>query len=1115
MNDTPTRPIDVARAVAQADPSALLVPPRILRRVIKKHQGLGGLGLRVPHPRVYLITRDALLGIVTPEEIGLADPAALPEQLVLLPRPHDSRVRKHGAAVELRDLWRLLFHAHAHRALAKARAAGTLDAAGLRGRIERLGSIAFEEARAVLRQENALFHPHDDAEVYEEFACVWLELKYFEPARLHDYFPAMLDAAAAEAVFTGDVDAGALFALTRPEGAAEPAGEEHEEPAGPDAPEKEDTAGAGTLCVRADRMAAGGNLVRAAILRTKAVAKAPPTQAGPLRAAARQGIELLAMRLERALRFPERQRPEWARCLLALLEPASRGIWNAEARLLYDLQKVCVDNEREIFAADLSEWFLSYFQRPVKRLLPDQPLVLTVKNLREALAKLPRARIPDEERGRLRELIQEALTRAELELRQRLHPRLVAAMDSVGLVPRNAAERLSRDRIVEELLDLVVRRCYLTFGDLRDAIARSRVKLPDLVNPIEFFTGDPLIRLNSRLAVDLDGIYHRGEIYLRGLQRLSSLFFGNPIGRAVTLYLLLPMLGAFFIIKGANVLMEEAHTFTGWPRYHPYADAADAYESGELAGPAKSLYHRSPELGDLHGFFGVEEEAFTYGSYAVMGVFLLLMLHWPAFRRVVLHGAYLVYLGLHALFYDLPAAFFALPAVRAVLQSRPYLIFWAFAAKPALGALPLALLMWLIGVPWDWLAIYAGGFALLLSVLMNTRPGLLAQEAATDWSMRSAQLIREDVLPGLFRAIIYVFRRLLERVDQLVYTVDEWLRFRGGESKASFYGKLVLGLFWALVTFVIRFAVNLLIEPQINPIKHFPVVTVSHKLSLLAIGPVSGATGLSPGIVAFVLGLIPGVFGFLAWELKENWKLYRANESPTLDPEMVGSHGEHVIHLIRPGFHSGTLPKLFAKLRHAEGASHRKAEAEVHHVEEGLRHFLDRNLVAWLAASKGWSMTASVVVGHVNLATNRIRAELCCAAIEGESVLLDFENRGGYLVASLARRGWLASVGDGPLAAFVDLLAGLYKKAGVDLVAEDLRAHLPAEASWEVTEGGLKTWAGPDGANASVSRPGEPNGAGLWFRDRPLPWSRWVEVWERDHKGEAHRPQALPGATLV
>src|SRR5262249_6116441 len=157
----------------------------------------------------------------------------------------------------------------------------------------------------------------------------------------------------------------------------------------------------------------------------------------------------------------------------------------------------------------------------------------------------------------------------------------------------------------------------------------------------------------------------------------------------------------------------------------------------------------------------------------------------------------------------------------------------------------------------------------------------------------------------------------------------------------------------------VRFAVNLLIEPQVNPIKHFPVVTVAHKLMLVIAEPIAQA--LAPrlgwtyartlGAVGSVIWLIPGIFGFLAWELKENWRLYKANMSPTLDPEVVGEHGERVINLLRLGFHSGTLPKLFARLRHTHGKAERKAEEGLHHVEQEVRHFVQRELIAYLAAS--------------------------------------------------------------------------------------------------------------------------------------------------------------------
>lgn len=109
---------ELTRIVRSADPSALFVPPRILRRVIKKHRGLGGLGLNVPHARCYLIDRGRLLDIATRGELGLAGTEGLPDEVLLLPRPDDAVLRARPAAGVLREVWRLLFHGAVHRALA-------------------------------------------------------------------------------------------------------------------------------------------------------------------------------------------------------------------------------------------------------------------------------------------------------------------------------------------------------------------------------------------------------------------------------------------------------------------------------------------------------------------------------------------------------------------------------------------------------------------------------------------------------------------------------------------------------------------------------------------------------------------------------------------------------------------------------------------------------------------------------------------------------------------------------------------------------------------------------------------------------------------------------------
>ncbi len=87
-------------------------------------------------------------------------------------------------------------------------------------------------------------------------------------------------------------------------------------------------------------------------------------------------------------------------------------------------------------------------------------------------------------------------------------------------------------------------------GDLRDALSRNNRKLPDLAGPREFFGGDRLLQADRELAERLDGVYRRGEIYLRGLQRLSSLAFGTRTGRFLTRYLALPYGGTAVILEG-------------------------------------------------------------------------------------------------------------------------------------------------------------------------------------------------------------------------------------------------------------------------------------------------------------------------------------------------------------------------------------------------------------------------------------------------------------------------------------------------------------------------------------------------------------------------------------
>src|SRR5579862_1502844 len=109
MAITQTLSIDLSeleRLLKAAEPTALLVPARVLRRVIKQDRGLGGIGLLVPHRKSYVIAREAMLAIADRDELGIAPNYVLPAKLILLVRPEPDRLGKLKTEQTLVKYWR-------------------------------------------------------------------------------------------------------------------------------------------------------------------------------------------------------------------------------------------------------------------------------------------------------------------------------------------------------------------------------------------------------------------------------------------------------------------------------------------------------------------------------------------------------------------------------------------------------------------------------------------------------------------------------------------------------------------------------------------------------------------------------------------------------------------------------------------------------------------------------------------------------------------------------------------------------------------------------------------------------------------------------------------------
>ncbi|HRI72183.1 MAG TPA: hypothetical protein PK156_48450, partial [Polyangium sp.] len=832
----------------------------------------------------------------------------------------------------------------------------------------------------VLAADELLFPPGGDKEVYAEFVALLLELQHFAPTLIARTFPSLRSPTQALAVVNQDVDAAAVMAACKPLGAEAP---------NPHASTKDSTTPtysalpafdllpkfmsrraatpeqAKRLIAQAVEARKEGNHVRAALFCLAALPAAGEEQSLSLRTLVRSDLEALGVRLDKALTPPDATEAPapipWMSSLMPLAIVASERQalrYPVEARLLYDLQRACTEHERGASAIDVVKWALSLGKRPVVRKLPMTRTSRIARHMRSALDKLRHAELPAADRRLLSRLLRHAAKRAEENVRATLRPALQETLTVVGLVPESLPEQVASKKLVEELCDKAVSRGFFSIAELRDALSRNQLKLADVSVPRELVLDDALLRADQLLDLRLDGVYRRGEIYLRVLQKGSSIFFGKKIGRFATLYLILPVGGAFVALEGL------AHM---------------------VSAVAKKLDAAPPEI-------------VNWISIGITSLLVFGLLHSEVMRflalRLVSGIASAIWSGLSWVGHSLVE----LRPVRYLIESGLARTIGQTIIAPLFVTLLLYFLTPMRQLGGAISVLGATGVFVAAAVFLNTRVGVMVQELAVDQLARGWEMLGRRAIPGMFRLILATFRTMLEISERMLYRVDEWLRFRDGEHRATIPFKAFLGFVWFFVAYVIRLYITLLIEPEINPVKHFPVVTVAQKMTLsiagdlltflqkvfAPLGPVIGGT-----IAGTTVFLFPSVFGFLVWELKENYRLYRENRPGKLGPVPIGQHGETVGSLMRPGFHSGTLPKHFAKLRKAArraelaeslGQTHghsalRGLQQTLEDLKETIRHAVEREIAQLLAASPDFRAgTISVVA--IELGSNRVTVEL-------------------------------------------------------------------------------------------------------------------------------------------
>ena len=509
-------------------------------------------------------------------------------RVILLARPGPQRLADSSAQDLLVRCWRLLFHARVHLVLeAKVACGRALGGDGPRadwpawsGRVRRDPHGAGAGGHAAAAAERL--------SVYVEFAATYLELRHFAPSFLPRYFPGLEDFGAVDALLREDVDAEGLFAATRPSGAGDPhdpqewdqwadlppeqASRRAAKPSPPRPPWSLPGSRYRVLMRKSQRPASLGNVVRAAICHARAARCAPPELAARAEAAVKADVHRLAA--------PAPGGPGAGASAGAALGGIALGLGAADAARHLDRRGPAALRPAKglrgpragrvhggrggmgVVAGPAADEAPP--ARPARRADAEAPAERRAAVGRGADFRAPaaaaRPAAPRRDRARSRRGSGE-----------QLRPRIVAALDDVGLLPQNLPERVARKKLVEELLDRIVDR-----GSWPSATCGTRSRgTTQTARPgraaCDFPPRRP-VAAGRPPAGDwrLDGVYRRGEIYLRWMQRLSSPGFGTGIGRFLTRFAVVPFGGAFVTVA--------RHAWSIWELDHrPIAAEEEAW----------------------------------------------------------------------------------------------------------------------------------------------------------------------------------------------------------------------------------------------------------------------------------------------------------------------------------------------------------------------------------------------------------------------------------------------------------------------------------------------------------------------------------------------------------
>lgn len=638
-------------------------------------------------------------------------------------------------------------------------------------------------------------------------------------------------------------------------------------------------------------------------------------------------IEALAHNLAATWRLDSQSTRVLEHLIQRLLdEPATADASSPYSRLLHDLEKIFLEGRMDCYRLQPLAWLWSRGRQPLRLGLPFQGPLKALRTLNAAKIRLDQLPWSGAEVAYFSAPLRTLGDHISQRLRQQLQPRLHHLLDAAGFIPHDLHQQVARNVLQEELFEMIPRRWHLRFTDLRDAVARNELRLPDAKGR-ELLLRDRLAHFDRQASAALPGVYQPGEFYLKGLQQLSAPLFGTAAGRWITRFLLLPFGIAFIGLEALSYLLSVMPA---------------------VAGPVR-LVNPGSVLGAGMGLIVVRYTDRGRKAMAAVG----------SGCRWLFTGFLPQHLA-RWLPWSRAARWFRYPLVR---KGSRYLL------EPLLIgliiALPLIGICGILNLHINYLPAFLLAIGFILgNILRNSPSGRQILDGVITRFVTFWRQVHHTLLTGLIHWVIDLFSGWMHRIEQSLHRVDEVVSHHRDEKRSVTMIKAIIGPIWQALSYLIHFYTAVLVEPQVNPIKHFPVVMVADKLMMpffpaMTVALLALLDPVLPGVISLPLATVtvllsPGLFGFLGWELKENWKLYDANHPDGVQPAHFGPHGETLYTLLQPGFHSGALPQAFAGLRQVIRLESeyqrpypqrlRQAEARLSEILESFYVFVTREL---------------------------------------------------------------------------------------------------------------------------------------------------------------------------